>query len=84
LSPLAMTKTTRAPKAAPSTWPITEKGTSATSMTRASAAPSVAAGLMWQPETGPITHAITSSDKPKARAIPRGADRAGFDVIPRA
>src|SRR6476469_4846300 len=40
-------------------------------MRRETSRPSVTAGLMWQPETGPMAYAIASSERPNASAIPR-------------
>ncbi len=33
-------------------------------------APSVMAGLIWQPEIPPMVYAIATTDKPKAKAVP--------------
>src|SRR4051794_15383753 len=40
-------------------------------MRRETSSPSVTAGLMWQPETGPTAYAIASSESPNANATPR-------------
>ena len=44
----------------------------AASILRASSIPSVTAGLMWQPLTGPITYAIDQQGEGRTRARPRG------------
>ena len=54
---------------APTTCPIQEYTACVRSTLRANSMPSVTAGLMWQPEIGPITYAMINSDRPNPKAM---------------
>ena len=60
----------RAPMMPPTTCAIHETIARPVSIFFVSSIPSVTAGLMWQPLIGPITYAITSSERPNASATP--------------
>jgi hypothetical protein len=70
-----MTRMMAPPIAAPIVWPIHAIAACLPSIFLATSMARVTAGLMWQPDTGPITYAMISSEKPNARDTPRGLPR---------
>src|SRR5450755_707693 len=67
-----MTSSTADAAMAPTICATTYPGTSAHLHRPATARPTVTAGLMWQPEIGPIAYAIATSAKPNASEMPSG------------
>jgi hypothetical protein len=57
---------------APTAWPIQYSTASRVLIRPEDRSPTVTAGLMWQPETGPMAYAMARSDRPKANATPSG------------
>ncbi len=68
--PLAMTNSTTAATVAATTWVTTYGITSRQENRRATASPTVTAGLKWPPEMCPTAYAIVRTASPKARATP--------------
>ena len=77
-----MAASTAAATIAPSTCPTMYPTRSLTFIRPAVNTPRLTAGLMWQPEIGPMPYAIAISAKPKAKAMPSTPMPLGWPILP--